>query len=78
MAVHFAAANQLLDALEELALLLRTHLAIARDDADEQDQLFLVARLRVLRRILAVSNQRLLQVNDILDEANHIGRTKEV
>lgn len=52
--VPFAAANQLLDALEELALLLRTHLSIAQTDGDLQDELYLVARLRVLQRILMV------------------------
>lgn len=41
--VHFAAANQLLDALEELELLLRSHLLSVETNGDHQNQMFLIA-----------------------------------
>lgn len=70
---NYEAASQLIDALVEIASLLRSHLSVAASDSS-QNWTFLAARMEVINRILIRTNRRLLNVVDLSYRANKLGR----
>lgn len=72
---NFRAAQELIDAMVEIAGLLRGHLGVAVHDPD-QSWSFLHARLEVIIRILLQTNRSLINVVDLSAKANILGRNR--
>lgn len=73
---NFQAANDLINALEEIANLLRGHFVAAITD-EQQNRCFLHERLQYVQRILLNLNRRMLFLCDLTDEANDIGQDND-